>query len=840
MNFFRQTSGSAGQCEGKRRLGNGKSWAVFIFLLMLAAVLSADTAPAQNGVSVTGIEVNQVLGVQKDDHHYFVAGKNTVIRAFLSEEAEIHQNTTYVQVSVDGKPAFKIYAQQKSGKVKTVDFLCRNMAACGNWAAGTYDFQPFINDVADDVFESYEFQTGMKIRVLAVAVRANYGTRGIVSVKGTKWKDMGEFMQRVYPLAQGNLVWDIREEALDASDEDYNLQKSKGDGTWNLSNALADLIPVKCKTNPQSKGCYDFVVGFINQSLKQDNGDSLAGYAYTGTRAVVAVASDDDAPGTVAHELAHQYGIGDTYDSAKLSSIRCSVNPAPDKFKGLDWDKGLKTVTSCTAGRKPCTLRDKDGDQVNGAQVAADDHPFEINGRGLLSEMADFMSEGGAWQKQMWITKDCYDWLYRRLVIQEPGLKAKSMVVGPSAVPQRFVFFSGTLSDADAVELSPWKSYVDSVTLTDTTGALAVRAVAGNGTILASTAFSVQFFMVHPPRTLTKAPFEGIVNFPAGTVKFEIVKEGTVLASVPVSSNSPAVTGVAPRSAATLSGVYGITWTGNDPDGNALVYTVEYNRDVTSASSGWQVLADELTAASWTQDFSKLPGGNHARIRVIAYDGVLFGEAESAEFVVPFRKPDVKINELPWGTVYSSGDDVLLTADVYDPQDGALPEDRIRWTSDIAGELGYGAELIAENLPAGVHTITVTATNSAGLSASAVVSVTVGTGGGGGRCFIATAAFGSCLHPCVALLQEFRDACLLPSDAGRSFVRWYYRISPPLADWIARKAWARAGVRILLLPAVGFSMLALQIGFFWSLLLVVSLMLLAGAGVRTLFRTFRR
>jgi hypothetical protein len=149
------------------------------------------------------------------------------------------------------------------------------------------------------------------------------------------------------------------------------------------------------------------------------------------------------------------------------------------------------------------------------------------------------------------------------------------------------------------------------------------------------------------------------------------------------------------------------------------------------------VLADELDTPHWTEDFSLLPGGSHARIRVTVDDGVLTATAESAEFIVPIKIPEILVNELPWGAVYKYGSDVLLAAEVYDPQDGLLADDKLKWTSNISGELGYGSELIVSNLPIGNHTITLTATNSDGVSSSATVSVkVVSSDGGSGGCAI--------------------------------------------------------------------------------------------------------
>ncbi len=72
-------------------------------------------------------------------------------------------------------------------------------------------------------------------------------------------------------------------------------------------------------------------------------------------------------------------------------------------------------------------------------------------------------------------------------------------------------------------------------------------------------------------------------------------------------------------------------------------------------------------------------------------------------------------------------------------------------------------------------------------------------------CLIATAAYGSPLHPHVKILREFRDRYLMPSKIGRVLVDFYYKYSPFVADLIAKYKLLKLGIRISLVPLVAFS-----------------------------------
>ncbi len=93
----------------------------------------------------------------------------------------------------------------------------------------------------------------------------------------------------------------------------------------------------------------------------------------------------------------------------------------------------------------------------------------------------------------------------------------------------------------------------------------------------------------------------------------------------------------------------------------------------------------------------------------------------------------------------------------------------------------------------------------------------------GEACFIATAAYGSPFERQVVLLRDFRDNFLLTNRFGNWFVNTYYKVSPPVAQFISGHPYLKPVVRIALLPFVGVAVLALKTTLLHKLLMAITM-----------------
>jgi len=74
-----------------------------------------------------------------------------------------------------------------------------------------------------------------------------------------------------------------------------------------------------------------------------------------------------------------------------------------------------------------------------------------------------------------------------------------------------------------------------------------------------------------------------------------------------------------------------------------------------------------------------------------------------------------------------------------------------------------------------------------------------------GGCFIATAAYGTPMTDEIQVLRRFRDEYLLTSSLGQALVDLYYRVSPPIAEFITEHPSLKPLMRAGLAPAAAMS-----------------------------------
>lgn len=93
-----------------------------------------------------------------------------------------------------------------------------------------------------------------------------------------------------------------------------------------------------------------------------------------------------------------------------------------------------------------------------------------------------------------------------------------------------------------------------------------------------------------------------------------------------------------------------------------------------------------------------------------------------------------------------------------------------------------------------------------------IVETDVKTGAGnmkitsksGATCFVASMAYGDINHPDVILLRSYRDNVLNKHAIGRSFIAWYWRNGPKLADAIGWSHTLRSTARFFIKGLIFF------------------------------------
>jgi hypothetical protein len=199
---------------------------------------------------------------------------------------------------------------------------------------------------------------------------------------------------------------------------------------------------------------------------------------------------------------------------------------------------------------------------------------------------------------------------------------------------------------------------------------------------------------------------------------------GREIGRVKASPSAPVVTLVSPKGDDHwgLTGNQTVQWTASDADGGPLTYIVEYSLD---GGGTWETLAANLTEQSLIVDAAEFPGGNAVKIRVIATDGFNTASADSGNFSVDGKPPEVYISSPADGTVIQKGMPLILTALGTDLQDGPLSGSAFQWSSSRDGSLGSGKLLVNRTFSVGQHTLNLTGIDAGGRTSTYSVKIIV-------------------------------------------------------------------------------------------------------------------
>lgn len=91
------------------------------------------------------------------------------------------------------------------------------------------------------------------------------------------------------------------------------------------------------------------------------------------------------------------------------------------------------------------------------------------------------------------------------------------------------------------------------------------------------------------------------------------------------------------------------------------------------------------------------------------------------------QAPSASISRPGAGAIFDAGTSITFQGSGSDPEDGALPEGSLAWSSSLDGPFGTGTSFTFGGLSVGTHEITLKVTDSEGASATATVTVGVYT-----------------------------------------------------------------------------------------------------------------
>lgn len=684
-----------------------------------------------------GLEVTQVTQNLANDVT-LIAGKTTYVRLYAgSGQTDVPGVNAWLYGTRDGAPlpgspippaGGRITIKAGSGDRENLDdaFYFRLPAT---WRSGTVELRGVVDPAdefdeeewwSNDATETVTFESGGDFCIVFVPVHLHPNTYYIDDHRSDFW-DIVDLMRWFYPVSESN---------IDIYDDRTMYPSAHGVG-WeyglpdDYDRVLSDLWWYNFwTTNPCDETHYFGMVDPRSQTSGAMGMGNRPGHHAAGIMLVSRGGNWPEPVGgrVLAHELGHNFGRRHVWCTG------CEINGG-DVDDGYPYEEAIRHTCESTA-TYTCRFGPDSTIDYYGFLPHTGGDPEIVPPLGTGDLMSYY------WNR--WASDYTYEALHDELL---DTARSQTLAPLPAAWGQaaEYLLVGGIITPAaQTAELRPFYRMADppQAVVNDSyqhslaaaaTDVYSLTLEDASGGILFTHTFSAAVTTDLNPAPET-AIFAEALPYNSATARVVLRQGATELASRSVSAHAPTVTVLSPNGGETVSDQLTLSWTGSDDDGDTLFYTIQYSPD---DGANWYVLRVDFPGTRYTvaaEDLLALPGGDQARIRVTATDGVhVTSDASDATFTVTRKPPRAYVIEPENGSQFAFGETIVLRGATLDTEDGPLDETSpLTWTSSVSGTLGTGTELWVSDLVTGAHRITLSVVDSDGMPGADAVVIYVG------------------------------------------------------------------------------------------------------------------
>lgn len=566
-------------------------------------------------------------GVQKTfAARSFVAGHNTVVRAFVKYKKTTELNFNRVEYEMKGKlkitpngsttigpftmgapgstqnpPPFVLKDNYDLNEQHGMFDALFSLQKSSSFAKqGFYDVKAEIKYTSElDEKESEKENNSKRIEITFQESREFRVMAALGALKGEAYPNVPDFtwdyLKNVYPISSTKFLY------TDHNSSRWNFDASWYDFSINYWNSLSDIFNRYNERSKPEYQCEKLVMFAASALQKKVAGSNAAGVAESIGGKLCVIDASNTYEHVVAHELGHLMGLKDTYDPYKVYNILIAPfacgDPNPRRsradFSGNFIEEGnidlttlLKTTTKNTA--------------------------------------YDFM--GRASKDSSWIDRVTWDYLYGKFIL--------SSFTKPHSA-SKYIAVSGMLKQSDSLTLNKLITLNTVPSIDDTLiGSCSVEFLNSSGVLLKKNNFNPVFFIPEVFEA-SEIPFNLYLTLPAGVSKIQITKTDSlggkkILAAITFSANAPVVKFIYPTAKDSVFTTSLIKWTASDADKDKLTFDICYSPDGVKE----YLIAVNLTDTVYQWITDRYPLSKAGYITVIANDGYNEGVAKSEPLVV--------------------------------------------------------------------------------------------------------------------------------------------------------------------------------------------------------------